>query len=256
VIFPLAVFVLLVALVAGSLFVPQLEVKQVSVQGAQTISSTEIAGLAPVPEHRNILAYYILHSRALSRKIEKAEPAVQSAKITVQLPDTLVVTIAERQPYAVLNMGGNYWVLDIHGVPFRQVAIRPSGLPCVVMPPGALNPVLGQSIPLSDSTPMGAFYQAIVLLSSQRMAILSKIREITVDQNANLCLNMTNNLQIRLGQSDNLAQKLALAATALNEDTSLLERAQYLDFTDPQRPAWKPRSPVVPVAPLPRDNDD
>jgi cell division protein FtsQ len=253
----IAGLVVLGALVAWALIDPRLDVKHVSVRGAQTVSPSDIARFAPIPSHRNILLYYLTRHRSIAERVERSEPVLQSAQVAIQLPHTIVVTVTERQPYALLSEGdGGFWVLDSHGVPFRELPSRPPDLPCVILPSSSLNPELGQPVSLENATPIGAFYQTIALLSSPRMAILSKIREITVDQNANLCLNMSNNLQIRLGQPDNLAQKLALAATALSEDSGLLDKAQYLDFTDPQRPAWKPRSSIVPVAPLPRDNAD
>jgi len=255
--FLIGVAAALAGLVAWALVDPRFDLRQVSVRGAETVSADEIASLVPLPAHRNIFLYYVAHHRAIATHIEQAEPAVEKAGVGIRLPNILKVTIAERQPYALLREGkSDFWVLDDQGVPFRELSSRLPDLPCATLPANSLAPQLGQPLSLDSSTPVGAFYLALHLLSDQRMAVLSKIREFTVDQNANLCLNMSNNLQIRLGQPDELSQKLSLAAAALSSDQDLLERAQYLDLTYPQRPAWKPRSLAVPVTPPPANNAD
>lgn len=232
-----------------SLRMPQFDVKEVAVDGAQSIQTSEIAGLVPLPAHENLLLYWFRHHKAVADAIVAAEPVVASAHVGIRPPNTLSITVSERQPYALLRQGDRYWVVDRSGIPFRIASVPIDGLPCITLARGLPQPALGQRLPMSPSAPVGAAFALLAALPSDKIATLMKIREITVDQNANLCLNMTNNSQIRLGQADRLAQKLGLVATALSSDSSLAERAAYLDFTDPDRPAWKPRSAAVAASP-------
>lgn len=251
-----AIVALAVALGIWALCAPQLDVKRVAVYGAETVSPAQIASLVPLPAHRNLFVYWAAHHRAISAEVERGEPAVERARVGIRPPGTLTVTIYEREPYALLHEGQSYWEMDREGVPFRLVTAIPDGVPIVSLPEGSAPPVLGQAYSLAQAAPVGASYELISLLASGKIATLMKIREITVDQNANLCLNMTNNLQIRLGQPSQLEQKLALAATALESDATLAQRAAYLDFTDPDRPAWKPRSADVASSPPAQNKAD
>lgn len=248
--------VALVALAIWSLRLPRFEARQVSVYGAQTVSAAQIASLVPLPAHENVLLYWLRQHKAAAQAVESAEPAVETAHVGIRPPGTVTVTVVERQPYALLRQGNQYWVVDRSGVPFRTVVDPIDGLACLTLPAAVPSPVLGKPLSLSPSAPIGAGFSLLAALASDKMATLMKIREITVDQNANLCLNMTNNLQIRLGQADQLPQKLALATAALTQDFSLAQRAAYLDFTDPDRPAWKPRSAAVASSPPGQDLAD
>jgi cell division protein FtsQ len=60
-------------------------------------------------------------------------PWVKSAFISRQLPDTLVVNVVERTPYALWQNEGEIWLIDDEGVEITQLNLgRYDGLPFVV----------------------------------------------------------------------------------------------------------------------------
>jgi len=68
-------------------------------------------------------------------------------------------------------------------------------------------------------------------------------QSISVDQSMNICLNRGDHLQVRIGQPDDLPNKLAVASsTLLAAGDHAADRIAYLDVTSPGQPAVMPRA--------------
>jgi cell division protein FtsQ len=59
---------------------------------------------------------------------------VRSAEVTRTWPDTVTITVEERTPVAVVEIGGQLRGLDVEGVVFRAFRSPPEGLPRVQTP--------------------------------------------------------------------------------------------------------------------------
>ncbi len=209
---------------------PYLHVTKVRVVGAQTLTTQQVFDEARVPRHANI--FWMLRQPFAKRLA--ADPVIDHAARSIRLPNLLVLTVTERQPKAVLAESGRFWLLDAKGVAYRQLDGPLPEVP-LVQAASALLPMpveLGQSVRapwLSD-----AF--SLLDLAAARPD-LSGLK-IVVDQSANLCLNRRDGLQIRLGQSDALPQKLALAEAALSAHGS---DSVYIDVSSPEQMVRMPR---------------
>ena len=233
----LAVFLALGDLTALA-FAPGLHVTRVRVDGAQTLSPQQVVEEAQVPSHTNL--FWMLR-QPLTKRLA-ANPVIDHAERSVRLPNLLVLTVAERQPYAVLAATQNgerqFWLLDHKGIPYRSLDKPSAHLP-VIDAAAALpaDVVLGR--------PLGAEWlpEAYHLLALARTDRALSGAKIAVDQNLNLCLNRKDMPQIRLGQSDSLPWKIALADAALSAyGGALSHRAAYIDVSCPQQPVWRPRA--------------
>lgn len=223
-------------------FNPYLRVTKVRIEGAQTLPSERVFAEARVPDGANIF-WMALHQPFVRRL--QADPVVDHAGRSIQLPDTLVLRVRERQPFATLAAGEQFWLLDAHGVPFRTLTAPAPGLPLVSARGDAvlnvpLTPegvVLGR--PLRGEW-LKETFKLIALVAKHRDLEAAKIE---VDKNANLRLNRGDNLQILLGQPEALALKVALAQAVVTADGGdLAHRAAYIDVSCPEQPVWKPRS--------------
>jgi hypothetical protein len=229
-----AVFLALGDLAALAL-APGLHVTKVRVRGTQTLTPQQVFEEAQVPNDTNIL--WMLRQPLTKRLAE--DPVVDHAERTVRPPDTLILTVTERQPYAVLASGGRRWLLDRKGVPYRQLDAPMSGLPVISAAPAALPPVLTLGRPLQTLWLPHA-YRLLALTQGDPQWTGAKI---AVDQNLNLCLNNRGRPQVRLGQADSLPWKMALADAALSAyGGALSARAAYIDVSCPQQPVWRPRA--------------
>ena len=216
-------------------FAPGLHVTKVRVNGTQTLTPQQVFAEAQVPNNTNVL--WMLRQPVTNRLA--ADPVIDHAERTVRLPDTLILTITERQPYAVLTANAQYWLLDRKGIPYRQLDAPMPHLPVIEAAEAAMPETVELGRPLS----------AVWLPDAYRLLALTHAdpdwtgAKIAVDQNLNLCLNRANKPQIRLGQSDSLPWKMALADAALSAyGGALSARAAYIDVSCPQQPVWRPRT--------------
>ena len=223
-------------------FNPYLRVTRVRIEGAQTVPVAQVFAEARVPNAGNIL--WLALRQPFVQRLD-ADPVVDHAARRVGLPDTLILQVWERQPYATLAAAGRFWLMDRRGVPYRTLDGPYPGLPLVSVHDGAV-----QGVPVSADTvvlgrPFGGdwlrqTYALIALLARHPSLEPTKI---VVDKNANLGLNRGDSLQILLGQPEALAQKVALAQAAVTADGGdLARRAAYIDVSCPDQPVWKPRA--------------
>lgn len=214
---------------------PYLRVTKVRVDGAQTLSPAQVYAEARVPTRANI--FRLALREPFARRLQQ-DPLIDHAARRIQLPDTLILTVTERQPFATLASGGQYWLLDRKGVPYQSLDKPYPGVPLVAVQRAPAEGGIALGHPLRTRW-LAQTYGLMSLLARNHTLEASKI---SVDQNANICLNRPDNLQILLGQPEFLPQKVALAeaAVAANGGT-IARRAAYIDVSCPDLPVWKPR---------------
>ena len=227
---------------------PYFHVSKVRVEGTQTLMADQVFEEAGVPARTNIFA---MLRQPFVKRMEQ-DPVVDHATRSIRLPDTLVLTVTERRPRAVLAASGQFWLLDPKGVPYRQIEAPVPGLPTVQVASALLPETLALGQPLhavwmADVSRLLTLLDASPELSRTLGSAKTGGAKITVDQNLNLCLNRMLNrrdqLQIRLGQSDSLPRKMALADAAVSAYGGALARqASYIDVSCPQQPVWRPRA--------------
>ena len=221
--------------VTALLCAPELHVTRVRVDGAQTLTPQQVFDEAQVPNRTNL--FWMLH-QPLTRRLA-ADPVIDHAERSVRLPNLLILTVFERQPYAVLAGNGQFWLMDSQGVPYQEAEKPLPPLPIIQAADAALPASIVLGRPLGTEWLPHAFH---LLALSQTDPDLSGAK-IVVDQNLNLCLNRKNRPQIRLGQSDSLPWKMKLADAALSAyGGALSERAAYIDVSCPEQPVWHPRA--------------
>ena len=218
---------------------PGLRVTKVRVDGTQTLSPQQVFEEAEVPNRTNI--FWMLRQPLLKRLA--ADPVVDHAERSVRLPNLLILTVTERRPFATLAVTQDgmeqFWLLDPHGIPYRQMNGPLPHLPVIDAAAAALPGPVMLGRPLGTDW-MADAYRLLALTHAD-----PKLRgaKIAVDQNRNLCLNRKDMPQIRLGQPNTLPWKVALTEAALSAYGGALGgRAAYIDVSCPQQPVWRPRT--------------
>lgn len=215
---------------------PYLRVTKVRVDGAQVLTPQQVFAEAKVPDRTNI--FLMALREPFSRRLGM-DPLVDHASRRIQLPDTLILQVAERQPFATLSSGGQYWLLDSKGVPYQELDSPYPGVPLVAVQQGGIANVVTLGHPLKTRW-LKQTYALMEMLAQNDSLAATKI---SVDQNANICLNRKDNLQILLGQPDALPQKVALAEAAVTAHHGIIARqAAYIDVSCPELPVFRPRS--------------
>jgi len=105
---------------------PVFGVRDVQVVGAELLTPAQVEQAVAVPVDEPLARVDLDKVRARVRAI----PAVDRVVVRRSWPSTLVVEVVERTPVAAAPGGAQQFTLiDRSGVPYRQVARLPSGLP-------------------------------------------------------------------------------------------------------------------------------
>lgn len=126
---PALAAVLVVGLIVGGVwlvyFSSYLSVHGVEVTGVEQLDAAEVERAAAVPTGEPLATVDLDRIRT---RVEALAP-VRSADVTRQWPDTVLVTVVERVPVAVVTISGQLRGLDDQGVVFRDFAQAPPDLP-------------------------------------------------------------------------------------------------------------------------------
>jgi hypothetical protein len=212
-------------------------IRQIHIDGIQTVDVSQIAAAAEVPRNSNIFIFVIEERNQFCAHIKACDPAIKDASVAIDFPNALRLDITERQPYAVLRLAnGTTFMMDPDRVPYRMIAMNQTQSPIIAVPPTQSTCTEGQPLPQDINDHVATAYSALSLVSQRQIGPLSDLQEVFVDRYDNVSFRMRNQLIVKLGQADGMPQRLSTAETLLAADPGLITKAKYLDFTS-SRPA-------------------
>jgi cell division protein FtsQ len=109
------------------------EVKHVRVTGTSRMDEQQIYARALAQKDRPMPTVEL----EVLRKELRELPWVKDARVSIQLPATLVVDIVERQPHAVLEKPNRMMLIDAEGVELEPIAKDKIGEKMVISGPGS-----------------------------------------------------------------------------------------------------------------------
>jgi hypothetical protein len=225
---------------------PQFNIRQIHIDGIQTVSTKRVGIAASIPPGKNVFAYLLQQRGPLCSRVESCDPAIADASLALQLPNTLVLNIVERQPYAVLHLqNGPSYLMDSDRCAYHMIAPNMSDLPIITVPAATGVIVEGKPLPQDTDDHVVAGFNLLDLLANRQIGPLTDFREVVVDPYDNVNLRLDNELLIKLGQPDGMPQRLADLETALTAKPSLISEAQYLDFTTSRYAIMKKPAPLT-----------
>jgi cell division protein FtsQ len=220
-----------------------MQVRHVRLGGIAVLLPQEIEqtrSAATIDPHSNL---FRLRLAALEKRLS-ALPWVARADAHRQFPNGVAVAITPRRSAAHLEADGQDWEIDSTGVIIRP--LRPGAtLPLVTCnglaeaEPGARVDILGIAGALkvlSDCTPKGGV----------------RIAKVVVDQTGELCLNMTDNVAIRLGQEEQLSTKIDYVHRIYDEKPGIGSEVESIDLRWPESPSCVLRGSKKPKADEPQ----
>ncbi len=108
-------------------FSDHVTVDEVAIQGVDTLSPTKVRSAAAVPVGTPLARVDLDGPAARVRALAP----VASVEVSRDWPDTIRISVTEREPVAVLTESDTYRALDRDGVLFRRYAEAPANLPLV-----------------------------------------------------------------------------------------------------------------------------
>jgi len=213
---------------------PALAVRRVRVLGLSGLTAweaRETQARAAIPPHTNVLRVRVDEIAAALKRL----PWVADAVVWRRLPDGLEARLTPRVPAALLTTPGGRWEIDGAGIPIRP-ARTAKGLPIIEM---MADWKVRHGVPIAAPGVAEALFIARESVGEKPF----RMAKIEVDQNADMCLNMQDNIAIRLGQADDLAAKLALVRRIYAEAPDIGTEVQVIDLRCPEAPVCIPRPP-------------
>jgi cell division protein FtsQ len=194
-------------LLLGSRF---LAVRSVQVTGTHLVPKSEVLAAAAIPQGQPLIR---VDAGAVAGRIERI-PQVQSAQVSRQWPDGVLITVQERTPaLAVPLVGGGFALVDASGVVVQQVKAQPPGIPRFI-PAG----------PLPGNPGLRA---AATVLRQLPPAIARRVVLVTVPTLDAVTLRLSGRITVDWGSSGQPAQKARVLAILLRTG------ARYVDVSAP-----------------------
>lgn len=96
---------------------PCFTIRETIVRGCKELTEKDVLSLASIKPSQSLLA---INQDAITRRVA-SNPWVKDIFIGRELPNRLVIEIRERTAVALVRRGGGFYLLDIEGVPFKQL---------------------------------------------------------------------------------------------------------------------------------------
>jgi cell division protein FtsQ len=151
-------------------------------------------------------------------------PVVKDIRVTTQFPHGMQIEVIEHAAVGAIDAGGQKVAVAPDGTLMRDVAVSPS-LPTI---PVSLTPV-------GARVTAGPAAAAVKLLAAAPAELLPKISQVTTVAPHGLVAQIRNGPSVYFGDATQLAQKWVAASAVLGDPGSA--GAEYIDVTDPERPA-------------------
>jgi cell division protein FtsQ len=202
------------------------DVRTIEVRGASPSTAGEVRDALEPLVAESLLA---LDGEDLVRRAESI-PVVAEAGYDRAFPHTLVVTIREERPAAVLRRGSQAWLVAASGRVLRQVTLAKS----------AFFPRIWvkKRIPLAAGEAVADRLAARAVAAVARVAkgFPSRVRDVRTGPEE-LTFRLASGLELRLGDDRELALKLAIAGRILPTLAAAPAGGpEYLDVSVVERP--------------------
>ena len=118
-------------------------------RGLSALTADAVRDAAAAPEGRPLVRVDL---SAIRRRVLSIA-AVKSVDVTREWPNKIRVQVVEREPVAVVQIGGKLQALDADGVVFGSYAKAPNGMPRVETPAGTSVEALSEAAKVAAALP-------------------------------------------------------------------------------------------------------
>jgi cell division protein FtsQ len=210
---------LALAAVAGFLWAgPLLSVRSVQVDGVSTLPAGQVQEAAGVVEGTPLLQVDVSAAAARVARL----PQVAGVQVTRGWPSSVVITVVERTPLAVVEDAGRRMLVDAEGVPFDTITGDP--------PEGVVR--LEVDDPGPDDASTRAALTAIAALPPELRAEVTVVR--SSDDGAAVALQLADDTTVEWGDGGESARKAGVLVAVLQQiEGGELEPAGTVDISAP-----------------------
>jgi len=209
---------------AGAVLSPWLRVREVKVEGLRGCDGVRVERVAHSLLGRPVLSPALLLA---ARKLEK-EPWVQKVRVSIRLPDTVVLSVEERRAVFWMRSGGRNMALSAEGVAMgwvwgtrglcRLEGVRPPRKP-------------GDTVEGSEFLALRRLYFAL------KRAGVGRVEVVGVSERGELFARLENGTVITFGEPVEIERKAERARAVLH---FLGSRRARVELLSPDLAIWRP----------------
>ena len=205
---------------------PLFPVKEVQVAGASRLTTESVLASAGIPAGATLPK---LPKRQILDRLRE-NPWVAEASLSRALPGTVRIVIVERKPIALVDAGGaELWLISSDGHWLsRRSAEDTTAVPTIREAPGAVP----QAGVVTGSRELKNALAVVAGLSTDLLARVITVSAPTVDKTS---LTLTENIQVFIGESADIAKKDRLVRKILSTEKKLV----YINVRVVDRPTWR-----------------
>ena len=212
--------------------------RHLEVTGNSRLDLEEIYHLAGISPGGNVLS---VSPKQMSQRLE-SHPWIASAAVNRQLPDRIDISIEERRPLAVLDLGERF-LMDYNGEIFKRIEESdPQGLPLVVGLSFSDIAVLGEAMSPAYKALLGFLQDGE---DFRQMLPDFAVRAIAVDRDMGLTLFAYEpSLAVRLGWGGytRKIQRLGQVLSSMGKGNGM--KIDAIDISDSDRVVIRPAAPL------------
>jgi len=196
------------AILGSSLFV----VRSVAVTGSGTVPRAEVLRAAAVVPGTPLAR---VNGTAVASRVERITQ-IQSAQVSKDWPDTVVIAVSPRTPALAVASPGGYTLIDKFGVAFRQVPKQPAGLA-----------LLASAKPVASLRGSPAVLAAVTVLGQLPRQVRGQVITVSATSPDAVTLHLRDGITIDWGSASRPAAKAAELVILMRT------KASYYDLSDP-----------------------
>jgi cell division protein FtsQ len=201
-------------------------IKVVEVEGAERLTADHVRALAQVPEDATLLRF---PADEVRERVE-TDPWVASANVSRNFPDTMRITVEEREPAALVDLVDEYLVVDSDGYVIERQSLEETTTLVVVRDLKDIDPTPGTR---SDSEGLANALAVLDGLSPELRGMVRAISVAAVDETA---LLTNDGVEIFFGRAEDVEKKDSVAREILQQygDTAV-----FIDVRAVDQPIWR-----------------
>jgi cell division protein FtsQ len=197
-------------------------IRQVNVTGNQTVPQKDIIDLSGIKIGSNLFDFNAQNS---SKAIEII-PRIRSVQIQRHLPNSVVINVTERKPWALIVTNGKSYVIDDQGVCFDKLnGLDIMNLPVITWAGLPARFDVGQHMKSSVLQTFKTIYTKIP------SSLVQQISEYHLTDEGQLVMYTIRGTEVRFGGEERLTEKIGFFQEAMKLDNNGTQGAlRYIDL--------------------------
>lgn len=195
--------------------------EEFKVEGTEYYSAQDIIDASGLSLGENL---FLSDKRAGEQSIESGLPYVEQAKISIKIPNTMLISVTESTPAFLFKNGNEYIVVSTKGKVLEKITGSTDKFNVPLVLGGTIAEAKpGQEIKFKESGILTILKDISEAIAENEF---SGIKEIDVTNTANISLNYSNRIKIIVGLPEDISYKIKTAKIIISEKLSEADRGR------------------------------